>query len=197
MPDPLHLSLWFSDFEAEDMLPRALLVLKQFPLSTQQPGINYLALHPISWNEATVLERRFQPGVPPEEAVLVASDLLHEDYAYVFEAAWDLWTPDESGQQWALRPSPVKFLVHGLEFEEGTYQQEGHLLIDFGIDSPFLQEEVKLTDAAESRVRANLQKLLDFTNHLEKNAGARARLLWSDSDENLAQKLISRLQKVQ
>jgi hypothetical protein len=31
---------------------------------------------------------------------------------------------------------------------------------------------------------------------VEKNAGATARLLWSESEENLAQKLITRLQKV-
>jgi hypothetical protein len=38
---------------------------------------------------------------------------------------------------------------------------------------------------------------VDFINRVEKNAGAATRLLWSESDENLAQKLISRLQKVQ
>jgi hypothetical protein len=42
-----------------------------------------------------------------------------------------------------------------------------------------------------------VQKLIDFTSKVEKNSGASARLLWSESEENLAQKLISRLQKVQ
>ena len=73
------------------MLPRALAVMRQFPFSALQPGITYLALHPVSWNEPTILEQRFRPGHSAEEAVLIASDFLHEDYAYMFEAFWDLW----------------------------------------------------------------------------------------------------------
>ena len=125
------------------MLPHALAVMRQFAFSVAQPGITYLALHPVSWNEPTILERRFRPGVSAEEAVLIASDLLHEDYAYMFEAFWDLWVVAEN-EEWTLRPSPVKFLVHGLEFDEGVYQQEGHIEVDLGLDSPFLQEDVPL-----------------------------------------------------
>ena len=194
--DPLYLSLWFPTFELDDMLPRALSVLRAFPFSAQQPGISYVALHPVSWNEATILERRFNPGISPEEAVLVAADLLHEDYAYLFEAVWDLWVFDREQDQWVLKASPVTFAVYGEEFEDGAYQQDGHIRVDFGLDSPFLQEAIQLTREAESRVRANVQKLVDFTTRAEKNSGANARLLWSESDENLAQKLIARLQKV-
>jgi hypothetical protein len=50
---------------------------------------------------------------------------------------------------------------------------------------------------AEERIRANVHTLVDFTNKVEKNAHANGRLLWSDSEDNLAQKLIARLQKVQ
>jgi hypothetical protein len=39
-------------------------------------------------------------------------------------------------------------------------------------------------------------KLVEFTQRVEKNAGVRGRLLWSESEETLAQKLIARLQKV-
>lgn len=197
MPDSLYLSLWFPQFDVEDVLPQALAVMRQFPFSAQQPGVGYVALHPVSWNEATILEQRFRPGIPPEEAVQVAADLLHEDYAYLFEACWDLWTPIEEGQPWTLRPSPVTFIAHGLEFDEGAYQQEGHVLVDFGLDTPFLHEEMQLTTVTETRVRANVQKLVEFTTKVEKNSGASARLLWSESEENLAQKLIARLQKVQ
>jgi len=195
--DPLYLSLWYPDFDVEDMLPRVLSVMRQFPFSAQQPGITAVALHPVSWNEATILERRFNPGITPEAAVLIASDLLHEDYAYVFEAAWDLWIRDEQTRQWSLKPSPVKVFVHGEEFEEGTAQEEGHIEVDFGSDSPFLQEQVELTLEAEDRVRANVQKLVEFSAKAEKSSGASSRLLRSESDENLAQKLIARLQRVQ
>lgn len=197
MADPLYLSFWYPSFEVEDMLPRALAVMRQFPFSSRQPGIAAVALHPVSWNEATILERQFKPGVTPEAAVLIASDLLHEDYAYVFDAAWDLWIREEQTREWALKPSPVRFLVYGAEFEEGAAQQEGHIQIDFGLDSPFLQEEVQLTLEAEDRVRANVQKLVEFSAKAEKSSGATSRLLRSESEENLAQKLIARLQRVQ
>jgi hypothetical protein len=196
MADSLFLSLWFPSFEPDEMLPRALAVMRQFPFSAQLPGVSYLAVHPVSWNEPTIFEQRFSPGVTPEEAVLFASDLLHQDYAYLFEAFWDLWILGED-QQWSLQPSGVKFLVHGVEFDEGAYGQEGHVQVDFGIDSPFLQDSVQLTSEAETRIRGNVQKLVDFTNKAEKASGASGRLLWSESEENFAQKLIARLQKVQ
>jgi hypothetical protein len=195
--DSLFLSLWFPGFELDEMLPRALAVMRQFPFSAQQPGVSYVAVHPVSWNEPTIFEQRFRPGVTPEEAVLLASDFVHEDYAYLFEASWDLWILGEDQRQSSLQPSGVKFLVHGVEFEEGAYRQEGHAQVDFGIDSPFLQDEGQLTSEAETRIRANVQKLVEFTNKAEKGSGASGRLLWSESEENFAQKLIARLQKVQ
>src|SRR5215467_9270800 len=78
MPDPLYLSLWFSDFNGPAMLPNILTVLQQFPFSEERPGITYIAVQPVSWNEATVLERRFSPGISPQEAVVVAADLVHD-----------------------------------------------------------------------------------------------------------------------
>ena len=197
MADPLYLSLWFPNLELDELLPRTLAVMQQFPFSTQLPGISYISLHPVSWSEATVLEQRFNPGVPPEQTILVASDLLHEDYGYLFEAAWDLWLPSIDTKEWTMQASQVKFIAHGPEFDHRAYEQAGHVEIDFGLDSPFLQEEVELTSETKDKIRSNVQKLVDFTAKVEKNSGASARLLWSESEENLAQKLISRLQKVQ
>jgi hypothetical protein len=195
MADPLYLSLWFSDFNGPAMVPHINAVLQQFPFSEQRPGITYVAVQPVSWNEASILERRFSPGIAPEEAMLVAADLIHDDYAYVFEAYWDLWTPDQEGS-WQLIPSLVTFTAHGEEFEEGTHQEMGHIEIDFGLDSLFLQENVELTEETQSKVRDNVAKLVEFTLKAEKNTRASGRLLRSDSEENLAQKLIARLQKV-
>ena len=201
MSDHLYLSLWFSDFPADEMLPHALRVMRQFPFSAQQPGISYFALHPVSWTEPTILEQRFTPAITSEGAILVASEVLHEDNAYSFEAFWDLWLPareqaKENGE-WEQLPSKVNFIVRGTEFDEGAAEQEGHIQVDFGIDSHFLLEEVPLTEWAEQRVRANIQKLVEFTNNVEKQAGVATRLLWSESEENFAQKLIARLQRVQ
>jgi hypothetical protein len=197
MADALFLSLWFPSFAETEMMPRALSVLRQFPFSAARPGISYLAVHPVSWSEPTVLERRFRPGIDPEASVAIAGEFLHSDYAYVFESHWDLWTASGTAEPVSLAPAQVKFLVHGLEFEEQAYQQAGHIQVDFGLDSPFLYEDEELNAAAENRIKANVQRLVSFTAALEKNCGISGRVLWSESDENLAQKLIERLQRVQ
>ena len=201
MADPLYLSLWFPDFSGPAMLPHALAAMQQFPFSELRPGITYTAVQPVSWNEATILERRFSPGLEPEEALAIAADLIHDDYAYIFDAYWDLWTPDgignETGQQWNLIPSLVKFIVQGEEFDDGIHHETGDIEIDFGLDSLFVQENVALTEETQSRIRDNVAKLVEFTRKAEVNTRATSRRLWSESEESLPQKLIARLQKVQ
>jgi hypothetical protein len=155
-----------------------------------------VAVHPISWGEATIMEENFRPGISPEEAVTIAAGLSHEDYAYMFEASWELWSPLIPQGEWTLRPSPVKFIVRGDEFEDAESDIHGQLQVDFGLDTPFLYEELQLSEELESKVRSNVQKLVDFTALVEKNSGAKTRLLWSESEENLAQKLVARLQRV-
>ncbi|MBZ5657851.1 MAG: hypothetical protein LAO56_21525 [Acidobacteriia bacterium] len=196
MADSLYLSLWFPAFEEPEILPRTVSVLRQFPFSSAQEGVTYMAVHPVAWNEPTVLERRFRPGVLPGEAAGVAADLLHDDFAYVFEGYWDLWSPPDRGDKWVLQPTLVRFIAQGTEFEEGAAADTGHIQVDFGLDAPFLYEELSLTEETDQHVRSNVYKLVEFTAKVEKNSGATGRLLWSESEENLAQKLISRLQKV-
>jgi hypothetical protein len=196
MPDNLYLNLWFSDSELVENFAHAAAVMQQLPFSAQLPGISGVAVHPISWSEATILEESFRPGISPEEAVTIAAGLLHEDYAYVFEAHWDLWSPLTPQGEWTLRPSPVRFIVRGDEFEDAESDVQGQLQVDFGLDAPFLYEELQLSEELESKVRSNVQKLVDFTALVEKNSGAKTRLLWSESEENLAQKLVNRLQRL-
>jgi len=128
--------------------------------------------------------------------MVVAADLIHDDYAYIFEAYWDLWTPNDHGE-WLLVPSLVTFTAQGEEFEEGTEEETGHIQIDFGLDSLFVQEQVKLTEETQARIRENVLRLLEFTKKIEMKTRATSRRLWSESDESLPQKLIARLQKVQ
>lgn len=196
MADPLYLSLWFPSFDPIEMMPRALSVMRQFPFSNVRTGVEYLAIHPVSWTEPTVLERRFRPGLDPEQAIAIAGEFIHPDYAYLFQTNWDLWSLSEESADIKFSPQEVSFIVHGTEFDEGEFQQAGHIQVDFGLDSPFLYEETELTSQAESRIKSNVQKLVAFTSAIEKNCGISGRVLWSESDENLAQKLIERLQKV-
>ncbi|MGH9567645.1 MAG: hypothetical protein ACRD4I_16845, partial [Candidatus Angelobacter sp.] len=196
----LYLSIWFPSFREPEILPRLLSVVKQFPFSAQRPGIGYMGVHSIGWDEPMVFQQTLDHRADPERVLTIASEFLHEDNAYELEAMWDLWAPLQEGEldtTWELKPQPVKFFAFGTEFEESIYQQNGHIQVDFGLDAPFLYEEVEFSEAVENRIKANVQKLVSFTNAVEKNCGITGRVLWSESEDNLAQKLIERLQKVQ
>ena len=82
------------------------------------------------------------------------------------------------------------------EFDEGAYEQNGQVRVDFGLDTPFLLEEVDLDQVGAEHIKRNVQKLVEVTNLIQENCAISSRLLWSDSGENLAQKLIARLQRV-
>jgi len=197
MADSLFLSIWFPSFREAEIIPRTVSVLRQFPFSSLREGVTYLSVHPVAWSEPTVLERRFNPGISPEEAAEIAQEFAHDDYALLFEAFWDLWVPneDEHGEAWVQRPTAVSFLVHGVEFDEGAYAEDGHVQVDFGLDTPVLFEGQRLTTDNERRIRTNVAKLVAFSTAVERHCGISGRVLWSESEDNLAQKLIAKLQQ--
>jgi hypothetical protein len=199
MADSLYLSIWFPTFREGEMMQRTAAVMRQFPFSATREGVTYISVHPVAWTEPTVLERRFNPGISPEEAVDLTTEFVHDDFAFVFEAFWDLWVPndDEHGDSWVQRPSAVRFLVHGVQFDDGIYTDDGHIEVDFGLDSGFLYEGGRVSSAVEAHVRSNIAKLVAFSNAVEKHCVISGRVLWSESEENLAQKLLAKLQQTQ
>src|ERR1700743_4021904 len=200
MADRLYLNIWFPSFHEQEILPRLLSVIKQFPFSAERNGMQYMAVRSIAWEEPIIFQQTFVDRVPPETAIGLASEFLHEDNAYEFDAQWDLWSPVQEGgldMTWSQQPQTVKFIAFGTEFEDAAFQQNGHIQIDLGLDTAFLYSEGAYNDFLEQRIKANGQKLGAFTNAIEKNCGISGRWLWSESEDNLAQKLIERLQRVQ
>lgn len=200
MADQLYLNLWFPTFAEAEMLPRLLSVLKQFPSSALRPGVAYMSVHALAWQEPALVEHTFDYGTDPGVAFGMAEEFLHSDNAYEIEAFWDLHIPEIHGdldETWANRAQSVKFTAYGTEFDDGTHQQDGHIQIDFGLDTPFIHEHSDFTPEVEVRVKSNVQRLVGFIHGIEQNCGITGRLLWSEGDSNLAQKLISKLQKVQ
>jgi hypothetical protein len=200
MADRLYLSVWFPSFQEPEMLPRLLSVLRQFPFSIERGGVGYLAVRSVSWEEPIVFEQTFDDRATPEQALALAAEFLHEDNAYEIDVLWDLWVPKKEGdldETWVLRPQTVKFIAFGTQFEDAAFQQNGHILVDFGLDAPFLFEEANFTNTLEQRIKTNVQKLVSFTSAVEQHCGISGRVLWSESEDNLAQKLIERLQRVQ
>ncbi len=210
MADQLYLSLWFPNFRLTALAPALVSVLRELRASGGATAVTAAAAYPISWHETPVYARVYDPEeaefAAPEHAVVEALELLHDDFAYEFEVKWDLWIPEAGGDQaadeipdvlWREEPRTVRVVGYGPEFDEGAYEQNGHIRVDFGTDTPFLLEDVALDREAALHVQQNVQKLIDFTNAVQKNAGISSRLLWSESGESLAEKLIARLQHVQ
>jgi hypothetical protein len=155
-----------------------------------------------------------------ENAVAEATEQLHDDTAYEFEMRWLLWLPELTETQpnpypevdpdpeyesaaldtlWKLQPSTVRILGLGPRFDDASFEQNGHIRIDFGLDTPWLAETLEdrqLDEDAAKHIQQNVEMLLAFTLSVEKNCGISSRLLWTESGEPLAQKLIDRLQRV-
>jgi len=160
------------------------------------------------------------PGAEPRQAVEDALELLHDDYAYEFQVGWSLWeleTGENAGphstppaaeaarpaqddgskkiqeSRWARGPRLVRVTGYGPHFDEGAYEQDGHIRIDFGSDTPFLAEEADLDQVGARHVEENVRQLVALAGGVEKASGATARLLWSELGESLAQRLAERL----
>jgi hypothetical protein len=206
MADQLYLSLWYPNFRLAS-LPAALeKVLEQFGAVAGSSRVKAAAAYPLSWNEAPAYQRVYDKEHEPDAvdseprlAIPSAMEILHDDYAYEFELIWELWTPEVGGglqPVWTKEPRIVRIIGFGPEFDNAAYEQNGHIRIDFGSDTPFLQEDVELDDEAAAYVKENVQLLVDFTNAIQQHGGISSRLLWSESGDSLAQKLIARLQSV-
>jgi hypothetical protein len=94
---------------------------------------------------------------------------------------------------WARESRLVRVTGYGPLFDDGAYEQDGHIRIDFGSDAAFLDEEIELDATAARHVEENVRQLVELTSALEKESGATARLLWSELGESLAQRLAQRL----
>ena len=154
-------------------------------------------------------------GAEPHIAVAEALEILHDDYAYEFQIGWSLWelenlpgnagpsTPLRSAQddnavsgldpRWTREPRLVRVTGFGPLFDEGAYEADGHIRVDFGPDTPFLEEDLELDSVAARHVEENVRQLVELTAAVEKASGATARLLWSELGESLAERLAARL----
>jgi hypothetical protein len=96
-------------------------------------------------------------------------------------------------ERWARGPRLVRVTGYGPLFDEGAYEQDGHIRIDLGSDAPFLEEDADLDQIGARHVEDNVRQLVELAGGVEKASGATARLLWSELGESLAQRLAARL----
>jgi hypothetical protein len=245
MADQLYLSLWFPNFRFE-ALPAALTsVLRQFarvsigPAAAGEPHTNRVSaatVYPINFAEPPTYQRLYVNDDRSEDtsdsiienAVAEATEHLHDDMAVEVEMKWNLWTPDlasgasEEAQLdtlWRLEPRTVRIIGFGPHFEDATYEQNGHIRVDFGLDTPWVLDsfeedrldagrdpdtgiydeanpQLRHDEETIKRIQQNIEMLLAFTLSVEKHCNISSRLLWTESGEPLAEKLIARLQRL-
>jgi hypothetical protein len=218
MSDTLYLSLWYPNLRLEALPDKLTAVLGAFAAHGGEEKVYAATVWPVNWSEAPVFQRVYgrmgaapgsSPGIEPRLAVEEALELLHEDYAYEFQVGWNLWELEigsagedartTAGQEagatprWARGPRLVRVTGYGPLFDEGAYEQDGHIRIDFGSDTPFLEEDADLDQVGARHVEENVRQLVELAGGVEKASGATARLLWSELGESLAQRLAARL----
>ena len=200
MSDALYLSLWYPNLRLAALAEKLTAVLSTFASHGGAAHVYSATVWPVSWSEAPVFQRVYghgERGVEPQLAVEDALELLHEDYAYEFQIEWNLWElePGKGGldPRWVREPRLARVTGFGPLFDEGTYEQEGHIRVDFGPDAAFLEEDAEMDATTARHVEENVRQLVGLTAALEKGSGATARLLWSEMGESLAQRLAARL----
>jgi hypothetical protein len=207
MSDTLYLSLWYPNLRVTTLAEKLIAVLGAFAAHGGEAKVYSATVWPVSWKETPVFQQVYgrrigegdsdavELGAEPALAVEDALELLHDDYAYEFQIGWSLWEAeiDDSKARWRQQMRLVRVVGYGPLFDEGSYEAEGHIRVDFGTDSPFLEEEVELNSETAERVEENVRQLVELTNAIEEESGATARLLWSELGESLAQRLAARL----
>jgi hypothetical protein len=208
MADTLYLSLWYPNLRLAELADRLTAVLGEFAAHGGEARVYSATVWPINWNESPVFQQIYgrragvagdapdKLGAEPRAAVEEALEILHDDYAYEFEIGWSLWeleTGTGLDPKWVRGPRMVRVTGSGPLFDEGAYESDGHIRIDFGFDTPFLEEDLELDSVAARHVEENVRQLVELTSAVEKASGATARLLWSELGESLAQRLAARL----
>jgi hypothetical protein len=203
MSDTLYLSLWYPNLRLEALPDKLTAVLGAFAAHDGEAKVYAATVWPVSWNEAPVFQRVWgrtaegpERGAGPRQAVEEALELFHDDYAYEFQMGWNLWeleSPEGLDPRWVREPRLVRVTGFGPLFDEGTYEQDGHIRVDFGTDTPFLEEDAELDAVGARLIEQNVRQLVELTQAVERESGATARLLWSELGESLAQRLAARL----
>jgi hypothetical protein len=222
MSDTLYLSLWYPNLRLAALTEKLTAVLGAFAAHGGEARVYSATVWPINWNESPVFQRVYgrsgteaERGAEPCFAVEEALELLHDDFAYEFQIGWSLWeldnppgnagpstslrfaqddsALDDLDARWSRGPRMVQVTGFGPLFDEGAFEADGHIRIDFGSDAPFLEEDLELDSVAARHVEENVRQLVELTAAVEKGSGATARLLWSELGESLAERLAARL----
>jgi hypothetical protein len=211
MANQAYLSVWCKNFTEERILGDFGNFLETVPFSAAKPGFAYLIARAVDARESPILEQDLR-GVPLDASgiIEIAKDYLHSDSAYEVHCYWDLCLFDAEGR-WKLEPQPLEIFCHGEDYDEGFWQESGHIEVNLGFEHLFTGharllgiqrgsqapaqsiEEARFLETMawpenlqryQEKTRENIRKLLDWVRKIEKALPVERVRLWSEGEEN-------------
>ena len=211
MANRAYLSVWCKNFAEERVLEDFAKFLGTVPFSATKPGFGYLIVRAVDARESPMLEQNLR-ALPLDASGIIelAKDYLYPDSAYEVHCNWDLWVFDTEGRS-KLEPQPLEIFCHGEEYDDGFFQESGHIQVDLGFEHFFTghagllgmgrsertpaqsPEEARFLELMawpenlkryQEKTRENIRQLLDWIRKIEKAVPVERVRLWSEGEEN-------------
>lgn len=185
MADPLFLSVWLTGYSPLALTIYFQKILEVFPFSKLQLG-SVLRVYAVSFQEVPVYEGFIDTEMDANEAAAVVQEFIYDDCCIQLETKWDLYQWDGS---WELKPSRVSIEVYGPRFERDVLNPLNDaepIWIDLGPEGTFLPQPK--SDQLRP-VQSNIRSILHFADDLQGVLAVERRLLWSETEDNFAERL--------
>lgn len=187
--DRVYFSAWLRGFTQHNMLASFEKAVKLVPFSRLRPGA-VLTVRAVSYTEPPLIEHRFDVKPDAAEVIALCREFDNADCAYQLDTFWDLLAQDDAGE-WKLQPAPISLTCYAPLFESDLGEQ---ILIDFGLDSNFLPGRDSRSELVA--IQSNIRSLLHLSTDVGKNLPLEKKTIWSESGENLAERLLGALEPV-
>lgn len=156
-------------------------VLRLFPYSRLMAGASVFKIIPIEYSEPARIEESYAMPESIDKVLASAREFLDPDSTYRLETWWDLWQFEKG--EWKIEPSRAILNCFGPEFQDG----EGHLEIEFGLDTLFLPQAGLPNNV--KMAQSNIKSLLKLVHDIDDALSVDRRQLWSEVGGNFAEQL--------
>lgn len=212
MANRAYASVWSLDPSEDTRMEQWKALLDTVPFSSQRAGFTELVIRAVDATETPIFEQDLRSGAYRAEVLVdLAREHAHADCSYETQAFWDLWTWEESYDQWAQKPQPLNIVCYGSDFDEGTWKDQGHFLIDLGFEHFFTghagllgfrradrepagdRDEVNFLERMshpenlktyQAKTEENIRKLYDWMRQIETALPVERYQFWSEGEEN-------------
>jgi hypothetical protein len=212
MANQAYLGVWCKEFSEERMLEQFVAFLQTVPFSASQPGFTGLTIRAVDASETPVLEDDLRSAPLDASGISeIIRDHVHSDSSYEVRAHWDLWEFAAGAAKWGNGPRGLEIFCHGLDYDNGFWEENGHIEVNLGFEHLFTghagllgfrqageraaesPEEARFLEAMawpenlqayQEKTRENIRKLLDWVRRIEKAVAVERVRLWSEGEEN-------------